>query len=79
MKKTLTFIDSNVLIAAATGKGKQALRALAILNDPARETAERPTSPLKMVGQAPNLSGTKSDRLGTCPTIFIVSGRRNAT
>ncbi len=39
MKKTLTFIDSNVLIAAATGKGKQALRALAILNDPTREFA----------------------------------------
>jgi predicted nucleic acid-binding protein len=52
VKKTLTFIDSNVLIAAATGKGKQALRALAILNDSAREFASSPFVRLETVPKA---------------------------
>ena len=60
----LTFLDSNVLIAAATGKGKHAPQAVSLVDDPARTfasaaalmagadefiTAERPDSPFKNV------------------------------
>ena len=48
----LTFIDSNVLIAAATGKGKHAPRAYTILNDPAREFASSPFVRLEIVPKA---------------------------
>jgi hypothetical protein len=48
----LTFLDSNVLIAAATGKGKHAPRAYSILNDPTREFASSPFVRLETVPKA---------------------------
>jgi hypothetical protein len=48
----LTFVDSNVLIAASTGKGKHAPQAYAILNDPAREFASSPFVRLEIVPKA---------------------------
>jgi len=35
----LTFVDSNMLISAATSKGKHFIKARLILGDPAREFA----------------------------------------
>jgi hypothetical protein len=48
----LTFLDSNVLIAAATGRGKHAPQAYSILNDPAREFASSPFVRLEIVPKA---------------------------
>ena len=52
MKKIRTFVDSNVLIAAATGKGKHALHALTILSDPTREFASSPFVRLEVLPKA---------------------------
>lgn len=52
MKKIRTFVDSNVLIAAATGKGKHTLRALTILSDPTREFASSPFVRLEVLPKA---------------------------
>ena len=39
----LTFVDAAVLIAAARGGSEQAARAMEILDDPERVTAEKPS------------------------------------
>ena len=52
MKKIRTFVDSNVLIAAATGNGKHTLRALTILSDPTREFASSPFVRLEVLPKA---------------------------
>jgi hypothetical protein len=48
----LTFIDSNVLIAAAMSRGKHALQAQAILNDSTREFASSPFVRLETMPKA---------------------------
>jgi predicted nucleic acid-binding protein len=48
----LTFLDSNVLIAAATGSGKHAPQAVSILNDPIRTFASSPFVRLETLPKA---------------------------
>lgn len=48
----LTFPDTNVLIAAATGQGNHAPQALAIMRDPARTFASSPFVRLELVPKA---------------------------
>jgi predicted nucleic acid-binding protein len=48
----LTFIDSDVLIAAATGRGDIAARALSILDDPERTFASSPFVQLEVLPKA---------------------------
>lgn len=48
----LTFLDSNVLIAAATGKGNHAPQAVSILNDSNRTFASSPFVRLETVPKA---------------------------
>lgn len=48
----LTFIDSNVLIAAATGRGRHAILALTILSDPTRKFASSPFIRLETLPKA---------------------------
>jgi predicted nucleic acid-binding protein len=49
---TLTFVDAGVLIAAARGSSEQAERAMAILDDPAREFAASAFLRLEVLPQA---------------------------
>ncbi len=48
----LTFLDSNVLIAAAIGKGRHAPQAVFFLNDPARTFASSPFVRLETLPKA---------------------------
>jgi hypothetical protein len=48
----LTFVDSDVLIAAATGRGDLARRALSILDDPERTFASSPFVELEVLPKA---------------------------
>jgi hypothetical protein len=48
----LTFVDSNVLIAVATGRGKHAMKAYAVLNDPTRQFVSTPFVRLETVPKA---------------------------
>lgn len=48
----LTFLDANVLIAAATNKGRHVAKAIAILNDPARRFASSPFVRLEIMPKA---------------------------
>ena len=48
----LTFLDSNVLIAAATGKGKHAPQAVSLVDDPARTFASSPFVRLETLPKA---------------------------
>jgi predicted nucleic acid-binding protein len=52
MAKTLTFLDSNVLIAAATGRFNYSTVALTVISDPAREFASSPFVRLETVPKA---------------------------
>ncbi|HVR97189.1 MAG TPA: PIN domain-containing protein [Thermoanaerobaculia bacterium] len=49
---TLTFVDSGVLIAAARGEGEVCLRALEILDDPARSFASSTFIELEVLPKA---------------------------
>jgi predicted nucleic acid-binding protein len=48
----LTFVDSDVLIAAATGRGDLAAQALSILDDPERTFASSPFVELEVLPKA---------------------------
>jgi hypothetical protein len=50
--KTVTFLDANVLIAAATGQGDVARQAFAILDDPGRVFVTSPLVRLEVLPKA---------------------------
>jgi hypothetical protein len=52
MPKPLTFLDSNVLIGAWTGKQRYSVTALSLVNDPNREFVSSPFVRLETYNQA---------------------------